>query len=131
MAPRTISLTFPIDPVSWARPRLTLRSNKVHGYKTAKNENFERAIAFHCLTQIRGGPIEGPLKLTVTFIIERGSTVKRDLPCVRPDLSNLLKILEDSLNEKAWLDDAQLVLIHASKEYGPKGCILVHVEQII
>lgn len=117
MAPRTITIELPINPVAWARPRLRLRGSTVTGYKTSSNENFERTVRYLLLSKFYGKPFEGPIELRVTFHLEKGSTVKRKYPAVRPDLSNYVKILEDSLNGYAYTDDAQIVSLVAQKRY--------------
>ena len=40
---------------------------------------------------------------------------------VKPDASNLVKIVEDALNGIAYTDDAQVVKTYAQKRYVPQG----------
>lgn len=72
-------------------------------------------------------PWTGPLVLEVTFYFERpaGHYNRRGLkpsarrhPSVRPDLTKLLRPLEDALNKIAWKDDSQIVIQSARKVYG-------------
>lgn len=67
-------------------------------------------------------PLSGPLKLTVSFVLPRpkAKTWKRKpmLPewkVEKPDISNLLKSLEDACNGVLWHDDAQVVVCTATK----------------
>ena len=78
--------------------------------------------------------LEGPLLLRVTFTIDRplrhfGARGLRPSapprPIVRPDLTKLLRPVEDALTGIVWHDDAQVVVQLAEKRYGnPVG---VHV----
>ncbi|WP_181790781.1 RusA family crossover junction endodeoxyribonuclease [Myxococcus llanfairpwllgwyngyllgogerychwyrndrobwllllantysiliogogogochensis] len=51
-------------------------------------------------------PLVGPVRMAVTVFRPRKSG----------DLDNTLKVLNDALNEVAWLDDEQLVVIMAMRE---------------
>lgn len=48
----------------------------------------------------------------------------------RPDLSNIVKAVEDGLNGLAWVDDKQVVGERAMKHYGPEDCVWVRIEEI-
>ena len=74
-----------------------------------------------------GGLLEGPLLLTVRFTVPRpkGHLGARGLrpsapayPAVRPDVTKLLRAVEDACTGIVWLDDAQVVEQHALKVYG-------------
>lgn len=58
--------------------------------------------------------LEGPLALSVTFLMPRPASVKpakRPYPHVTPDLSKLIRGLEDAITESGlWRDDCQVVL---------------------
>ncbi|MBJ6762792.1 RusA family crossover junction endodeoxyribonuclease [Myxococcaceae bacterium JPH2] len=56
-------------------------------------------------------PLAGPVYISVTAFRPRRSG----------DLDNVLKVLCDSLNDVAWLDDDQVVTIHAQREDDPKN----------
>lgn len=77
---------------------------------------------------VAGGQLlEGPLSLRVTFYVPRpkGHYGKRGLrasapgyPAVRPDVTKLLRAVEDACNGVLWRDDSQIVSQHALKLYG-------------
>ena len=52
------------------------------------------------------------------------------LPMLRPDTDNIAKIILDSLNKTAYLDDAQVVETHVRKKYSTEPCVIVTVEEI-
>lgn len=67
-------------------------------------------------------PMEGPLVLTATFTLPRPKSAPRSrwAPDRRPDLSHLVRALEDAtVMAAAVVDDAQYVTEVTSKVYGP------------
>ena len=78
------------------------------------------------------GLLDGGLSLTVRFWVPRpkGHYGKRGLrpsapqyPTVRPDVTKLLRAVEDACTGVVWRDDAQVVAQHAIKGYDePARC---------
>jgi Holliday junction resolvase RusA-like endonuclease len=73
------------------------------------------------------GLMDGPLELSVIFTVPRpkshyGARGLRpsapEYPTVRPDVTKLLRALEDACTGIVWRDDAQVIAQHAYKEYG-------------
>lgn len=58
-----------------------------------------------------------PLEASARFYLPRPKSVRRDLPTAKPDLSKLLRALEDPLNGRAYVDDARIVRWTALKLY--------------
>lgn len=82
------------------------------------------------------GLLDGPLELSVIFKVPRpkGHYGVRGLrpsapshPTVRPDVTKLLRAVEDALTGIVWRDDAQVVAQHAYKEYGEPACADIRV----
>jgi Holliday junction resolvase RusA-like endonuclease len=63
-------------------------------------------------------PVADPIQMTLVFIMPRPKTVKREFPSVAPDLDKLIRAALDALTGVAYLDDGQVVEIHAHKVYG-------------
>jgi Holliday junction resolvase RusA-like endonuclease len=63
-------------------------------------------------------PVADPIQMTLVFIMPRPKTVKREFPSVAPDLDKLIRAALDALTGVAYLDDGQVVEIHAHKIYG-------------
>ena len=79
-----------------------------------------------------------PLDLYVTFAVARPRghygmsgelrpRYRAALPTTRPDLTKLLRALEDALTGIVWRDDAQVVLQWVTKGYAVNGRIGAHV----
>jgi Holliday junction resolvase RusA-like endonuclease len=65
-------------------------------------------------------PLEGPLELSVAFHLARPKSApkRRTRPDVKPDADKLLRAAMDALTQAgAWIDDAQVVDVYASKNY--------------
>lgn len=89
----------------------------------------ETALAHRDL--LPGGLLLGPLELDVTFVLARPKGHYRtgrhcDLvrdgapawPMVKPDVTKLVRGVEDALTGVVWRDDAQVVVQRACKVYG-------------
>lgn len=83
------------------------------------------------------GLLDGPLELSVIFTVPRpkGHYGARGLrpsapeyPAVRPDVTKLLRAVEDACTGIVWRDDAQIVAQHAYKVYGEPASASVEVK---
>lgn len=82
----------------------------------------QQAMALHEHTS----PFVGPVRLQLDFYLPRpaGHRGKRGLlpsaptrPAKKPDLSKLVRAIEDALTSIVYLDDAQVVEIRATKSF--------------
>lgn len=76
-------------------------------------------------------PLEGPVLLTLRFFLQRPkSHPKRRItwPTGRPDASKLARAVEDALTGICFKDDAQIVSLGVSKEWGLRPGVEVEVE---
>ena len=119
------------------RPRAVVRG-KHAGVYTHKDDGAYRGEVVY-LTRLAMDaqgltePMDGPLRLTLDVFYARPKSVsfkRRPLPTVKPDLSNIIKAIEDALNGVAIVDDAAIVELVASKVYGPSPLVRVLVESI-
>lgn len=89
------------------------------------------------------GLLDGPLALEVDFYVARprghygtGRNARQlrpsapTYPAVRPDLTKLLRALEDALTGIVWRDDAQVVTQTARKWYGVPERAEVRVDRL-
>lgn len=127
-----MEIIFKIEPY----PKRTAKMITVGKYprmlKNEKTRIFENAISLICRNEYRDAPLSCPVKIDIKFFMTRPKTVKKQLPDVKPDLSNLIKSLEDGCNGILWEDDSQICQITASKEYSTgQGFIVLKFEPII
>ena len=111
-----ISITVPGDPVAKARPRFT---SSGHVYTPKKTAVYEQVIGLHARAAMKGKKIlTGAIKLSVTAYmpIPQSWSLKQKTKAMsgalrhtkRPDLSNIIKSVEDALNGIVYADDAQI-----------------------
>ena len=132
-----IKIVIPGVPVAKGRPKFSVRGGFARAYTPAKTKAHEQTIAWHGRAAMGARkPLEGPLcvELLFTMPIQASIPKKRAMALVgcphtkKPDLDNLAKVL-DGLNGIVWLDDSQIVEIHARKIYGvePSTVIVISV----
>jgi len=128
-----ITFTIPGHPVAKARPRVIVKGGRTWGYTPESSEQYMallRTLASDemcCHTSERRIPLlESPLKLTCKFYFRRpkghfgtgknGGKLKdryiNARPTGNPEISNLVKAIEDGCNGIVYRDDSQIV------EYG-------------
>jgi crossover junction endodeoxyribonuclease RusA len=70
--------------------------------------------------------------VSVTYVLHPKLTVKGEASRVRCDLDNVLKVLGDAMNGVAWVDDKQIVEIHARiGEPVKDGAISISIEPVV
>jgi Holliday junction resolvase RusA-like endonuclease len=111
----TLAFKFAIDPVAFSRPRF----NRGRGFNASKYDRFKRAFAALARPYRPSAPLKGPLEVDMEFGLVpplKARPGKNPAPCVRPDLDNYVKAVNDSL-EGFFVDDGQIVKITARKVY--------------
>lgn len=121
---KTIEINMDVRPIPKERPRHDARG---FFYTPAKTRQYEKEVKNLASRIYKGKALECPLSVEIEFLIERGKTVKRALPSVKPDLDNLVKAVKDALNGVVWKDDSLICKLVASKKYGGPG-IKIKVE---
>lgn len=124
-------------PTGKGRARVTRTG---HAYTPQKTRDYERAVKIAYLEAVKDKPYEKgvPLKLSLgcAYPIPKNDSRKKrseklrgiTKPTVKPDLSNVLKAVEDALNGIAYADDAQITELHVTKYYSEFPGIEVLIE---
>jgi len=78
-------------------------------------------------------PMSGPLSLIITFTFRCRKGGKPDgYKTTRPDLDNLLKLVQDAMTKCGyWQDDSQIVILSASKNFGGKPGVYVNIQRVL
>jgi Holliday junction resolvase RusA-like endonuclease len=127
---------IPITPISWARPRYNGKTKIFFDKQVAEKEMYRA-----CVRSMHKGAIvpfrDCPLELTVTFFMplpigEKTRKLRSEQHYVmsRPDLSNLIKFLEDAFNGILFEDDALISVIQAKKVYDIKPRVEFEIKPI-
>ena len=99
-----IRFTVHGEPVSWERAR----AGKQRGvFFTSKKQEAARERIREAAIAAGATPLAGPLRLVVAAYFGRKA---------RADCDNVAKLVGDSLNEIAFVDDAQIVALVVSKQ---------------
>lgn len=65
--------------------------------------------------------LAGPLALSLEFVMPRPKSAKRQHHIIRPDLTKIIRAVEDGLTGIVWIDDAQIVSQACIKRYAADG----------
>lgn len=114
-APRDFAFRIPGPLLGWMRAG---RHGTYHTYDPPEQVAYKRMVAIIAKqAMVRAGifkPIEGPLALSFVACYPHPKKGPRRIhKASKPDLSNLIKNVEDALNGIAWPDDARIA------QYGP------------
>lgn len=117
-----------IEPKPCPRPRVALRGRVPVAYYPADYQKWKEAargaLAFE------GPPIEGPLRVYLSFQVERPKTTK--LPAPKPDIDNYVKSMLDAMTAAGvWEDDTQVVQVQAEKMWGARDAIYIEIERLV
>lgn len=121
-------MRFPLKPVPKARPRVTSRGT----FTPKGTRDFERVLKFSAKQKWQRPMLEGPLGCQIIICIERETkaAMKRDLPCVKPDLDNFAKAVYDALEGVAFKNDSQVCYQEHSKVYHQENGIIVRLFEL-
>jgi Holliday junction resolvase RusA-like endonuclease len=135
MSRNAINLTFPITP----KAKQSFRISKHGHHKDPAVEKYQESIKAMALAQTKPSQRNqsGMLFVSVEFVYSwpktwaKGRLAKaQESICyriARPDVDNLCKGVFDALNGLIWVDDSQIVAIHAWKRYGYVDAIIMRV----
>jgi crossover junction endodeoxyribonuclease RusA len=122
-----VNLTVTVPGVPVGQGRLSHVGNGRVVHSNAKTLlPWREAVAWHVRQEMAAAgvtePLEGPLTLTASFVLPRPKSAPKSrwAPDKKPDLSHLLRALEDAVTQSGLIvDDAQFVDEHPVKVYGP------------
>lgn len=116
----SIQLFIQGDPVPQGRPKFARRGKFVTVYDPPKSKAWKEVVSLQAKAAgIK--PMEGPLSISLVFRIKRPKKPANPYPV--GDVDNYCKGLKDALNTIAYKDDAQIIELHATKEYVIEGFV--------
>lgn len=124
------SLTIHGHPRGKGRPRFNTRTGRA--YTPDRTVTAQQQVQGEWIAA--GRPeLAGPLSVSIEAALARpqshwrtdGTLGKHGLaapwPCKRPDIDNIIKLILDSLVGQAFVDDVQVVIVHAVKRWAHPG----------
>lgn len=125
-----ISFEVPGDPIAWKAAFVfrNKHTGKSHAVKNDKLAMYQSRVAEEARKIMNGGPLTGPVMLEASFYFtmpKNRQRKQRPTPqcpkTTRPDLSNLVKCIEDALSSVVYVDDSQVVQVSAFKYFAAQG----------
>ena len=133
---RILKATIPGEPTAKGRPQFF----NGHAVTPLKTRKAEEAAAEAWAMQAGFIPITGPVKMDIAFFLEtpqswsrkkQAAANRREIrPVKRPDLDNLVKLIQDALNGLAYQDDKQIQEINARKWYSSKPRTVITITEL-
>ena len=131
---------FEIDEPITGKQRPRMNTYTGRAYTPTKTKNYEYLVRqIFVLKYPNFVPIEGRVKLTVTAYYElpkkRTKLSEAEMlanivsPTKKPDWDNIGKIVSDSLNKFAFIDDAQITDARIIKKYARTPKVIVKIEE--
>ena len=126
-------IVIPGDPVAQGRPRFYRAGKGVRAVDPEKSRNWKAEAQWHMQKACDEAgfdpvPAKVPVELTVVvkFRCPTSDYRKRNpretrWHTKRPDLDNVIKAVKDAGTGILWIDDSQVVVIHASKVIADQG----------
>ena len=105
-------------------------SGKMRGKTPEQTVNYENWVKMCFLQKYRQvEPTSEPLEVHISaFFVRPKSNKKKEPVTVRTDLDNIAKSILDALNGLVYVDDRQVVRLHASKEWGDVERVWVQIK---
>lgn len=114
-------MEFEISGLHLRNKKNTMRIGKKRVFKSAEMRGYEQDLKDAILSQWRGAIMEGPVKVDVHIQFPD----KR-----RRDIANYFDCIFDVMNGLVYLDDSQIVEIHAYKSIGSGWKLKVAVQEV-
>lgn len=134
-----VRFTVPGQPVGKGRPRFSRSGGRP--YTPKRTADYEKLVREEYERQCGGLKFEKgiPLDMRVTAYFQIPKSVskrkkqamseRRIRPVTKPDLSNVLKAVEDALNGIAYHDDSQLTDVSCRKYYGEEPRVTIIIQE--
>lgn len=132
-----ITFTIPGAPFGKQRPKFSTRGGFAKAYTPKETVSYENLVKLEyerqCAGQKFADDAEIMAEITAYFPIPKSASKKaREAmdagsirPTKKPDCDNIAKTILDALNNIAYTDDKQIVLLQVGKFYREEPCVIV------
>lgn len=125
--PQTKGSTRAFIPKGWNRAVIT-NDNK-------KNKPWEKVVKMMAQCQApKDGPWCDPIELNMRFFLKKPKShpkTKHVWHTKKPDVDKLIRSIKDSLSGIIYMDDRQVVSVHAFKQYGDAPGVDIEITNLV
>lgn len=139
---RKIEFFVPGTPVGKGRPRAARRGTGVVMFTPEKTAGYEALVAAAASNAMRAeagplftGPLEAVLEMRIPIPASWSKAHKAaalagtELPTSKPDIDNVAKAILDACNGVVFRDDAQVVMLIATKAFSEEPGVRVVIRE--
>ena len=139
---RKIEFFVPGAPVGKGRPRAARRGTGVVMFTPEKTAGYEALVAAAASNAMRAeagplftGPLEAVLEMRIPIPASWSKAHKAaalagtELPTSKPDIDNVAKAVLDACNGVVFRDDAQVVMLVATKAFSDEPGVRVVIRE--
>ena len=139
---RKIEFFVPGAPVGKERPRAARRGTGVVMFTPEKTAGYEALVAAAASNAMRAeagplftGPLEAVLEMRIPIPASWSKAHKAaalagtELPTSKPDIDNVVKAILDACNGVVFRDDAQVVMLVATKAFSDEPGVRVVIRE--
>ena len=139
---RKIEFFVPGTPVGKGRPRAARRGTGVVMFTPEKTAGYEALVAAAASNAMRAeagplftGPLEAVLEMRIPIPASWSKAHKAaalagtELPTSKPDIDNVAKAILDACNGVVFRDDAQVVMLVATKAFSDEPGVRVVIRE--
>ena len=125
-----LKFEVPGSPIGQGRPKFSTINGHAKAYDPEKSRNYKayvKLLATQAMREQGFTMIEGPCCLDILAFFEVPKSKSKkfkeralmgiERPTKKPDLSNIVKGIEDALNGLVYRDDSSLVYLSCTKYY--------------
>ena len=125
-----LKFEVPGSPIGQGRPKFSTINGHAVAYDPEKSRNYKayvRMLATQAMQETGFERIDGPCNLVIQAYFEvpkskskkfrEAALADQERPTKKPDLSNIVKGIEDALNGLAYKDDSSIVYLCVTKYY--------------
>ena len=122
--------TIPGKSIPKARPRATMISGKALVYTPTQTKQFEKYVKLVAAQHAPRELLTGALEVQLDFFLPRPKSlpIKIKYHTKKPDIDNLAKSVLDAMEGIIYVNDAQVISLLVTKDYGAPLC-KVRVEE--
>ena len=132
---QTYSIMIPGDAVPQGRPRVVRIGGRTIAYDPPKSKAYKARVRQYAARNAPKEPLEGKVTLEVRIYRSVPKSWRKKeheaadagliWPTTKPDVSNIVKGIEDALNGIWYKDDSQIVHEYSMKQYAREPGVIV------